>query len=141
MLCVLGYVALSWAVRFDLGRGVDRSLQIASLLYPLDTFSMYSDVPGREMSYLLVRDAQGGLHQVTDFRSFDCAEPVAGSAARCSDGHPIHYLHEDFTRYIRSRAGPGTTEVELVLRTWRLRAGAAAVPESDCVVTRCRVSR
>jgi hypothetical protein len=141
VLCVLGYVALAWAVRLDVGRGEDFSLQNASLVYPLDTFSMYSDVPGGRMSYLLVRDAEGGLHQVTDFHSFDCAEPVAGSAARCAQGSPIHYLHDDFTHYIRSHQGPGTTEVELVLRSWRLEAGAAAVQEADCVVSRCRVSR
>jgi hypothetical protein len=141
VLCVLGYVALSWAVRLDLGRDEDFSLQIASLVYPLDTFSMYSDVPRGRMSYLLVRDAEGGLHQVTDFRSFDCDEPVSGSAARCTDGNPIHYLHDDFTHYIRSRRGRGTTEVELILRSWRLEASAAAVHEADCIVTRCRVSR
>ena len=74
ILCVLGYVALSWAVRFDMRRGE----QIASLLYPLDTFSMYAPIPGESMSHLLIRDGQGAIHRVTAFRSFDCAEP-AGS--------------------------------------------------------------
>ena len=46
MLCVLGYVALAWAVRFDLPQGD----QIASLVYPLDTFSMYAQAPSPRMS-------------------------------------------------------------------------------------------
>src|SRR5439155_20466380 len=78
-ICILGYVALSWVVRFDMPLGG----QIASLIYPLDTFSMYARMPNHEESHLLIRNANGRVHRVTDFRSFDCAEPVAGSAARC----------------------------------------------------------
>jgi hypothetical protein len=141
VLCVLAYLTLAWAVRFDLGRAPDHSTQIASLLYPLDTFSMYADVPGGEMGYLLVRDATGTVHQVTDFRSFDCAEPLQVAAARCSERHRIHYLYRDLAQYVAGRAGPGSTQVDLVIRTWRLQPGAAAVRTSDCVITRCRVAR
>ena len=137
---MLGYVALSWAVRFDLGRDADRSTQIASLLYPLDTFSMYAEIPGGEMSYLLIRDAQKTVHQVTEYRSFDCDEPIARSA-RCSDRRPILYLYRDLVRHIESHAGPGTSEVELIFRTWSVRPGKPTVQTSDCVVAHCRVSR
>jgi hypothetical protein len=141
VLAVLGYVALSWAVRLDMRFGE----QIASLVYPLDTFSMYARIPAEEMSHLLIRDAQGAVHRVTDFRSFDCADPVTGRTARCSDRHGIQYLSEDLTNYIRQHAGPAGAEVEaevdLIFRTWRVRAGEAPAQVSDCVVTRCKVAR
>ncbi|MFN8644264.1 MAG: hypothetical protein U0802_22370 [Candidatus Binatia bacterium] len=63
ILCLLGYVALAWAVRFDLRLGG----QIASLVYPLDTFSMYARPAGRDTSILLARTADGGVHAVTEF--------------------------------------------------------------------------
>jgi hypothetical protein len=139
MLGVLGYVALSWVVRFDMRLGE----QIASLVYPLDTFSMYAPIPAEEISHLLIRDAQGAVHRVTDFRSFDCAEPVTGGTARCSERRGIQYLSEDMTNYIRQHAKPGESEiqVDLIFRTWRIRAGEGPVQMPDCVVTRCGVAR
>jgi hypothetical protein len=132
---VLAYVALSWAGRFDMRLGE----QIASLVYPLDTFSMYARMPAAQESHLLVRDHEGVVHRVTDFRSFDCAEPLTGTDARCPHGIPYHY--EDLTRYIESHAGPGEREVELIARTWTLEPGAPPAPTSDCVVAHCRVAR
>jgi hypothetical protein len=137
LLCLLGYVALSWAVRFDMPEGE----QIASLLYPLDTFSMYAEVPGQEISYLLIRDAQGMVHRVTEFRSFDCVEPVAGSTARCSDRRGFQYHDRELIQHIERHAGPGNSDAELIFRTWHVRSGAGAVHVADCVVSRCKVSR
>lgn len=136
---MLGYVALSWAVRFDSDRDVDRGAQMASLVYPLDTFSMYSQLSGGAMSALLIRDAQGTVHHVTAYRSFDCDEPVA-ETARCSDRQPIQYLYKDLTRHIESHTGPGTNEVDLILRTWQVRPGTPTEQLPDCVVAHCRVS-
>ncbi len=115
--------------------------QIASLLYPLDTFSMYGRLPGEDTSHLLVRDGQGAVHRVTDFRSFDCAEPVSGSAARCAETRGIPYHYEDMARYVESHAGAGVESIDLITRTWQVRPGAPAVHASDCVVAHCRVSR
>jgi hypothetical protein len=137
MLCVLGYVLLSWAVRFDMPLGQ----QIASLVYPLDTFSMYAQAQGPQVSHLLARDAQGTVHPVTAFQSFDCDEPVTDVPTRCSESRPIRYLFEDLARHIESHPGAGTEDVELILRTWSMRPGAPATLASDCVVSHCRVSR
>lgn len=137
VLCVLGYVALSWAVRFDMRLGD----QIASLLYPLDTFSMYAGVPGKYASHLLIRDTQGTVHRVTAFRSFDCTEPTPGSSAPCADTHGIQYHYDDLMRYIQSHPGPGTSEVEIITRTWKIRTGAPPVQMADCVIAQCKVSR
>jgi hypothetical protein len=137
VLCVLGYVVLSWAVRLDMRLGE----QNASLIYPLDTFSMYGRMPVEDRSHLLVRDAQGTVHRVTDFRTFECAEPVTGTAAHCADKRGILYHYEDLARYIQSHAGPGVLQVELISRTWELHPGAPAVPVSDCVIAHCTVSR
>jgi hypothetical protein len=137
ILCVLGYVLLSWAFRFDMDRGE----QIASLIYPLDTFSMYAQVPSPQVSHLLVRDPQGTVYPVTTFQSFDCDEPVTGVPTRCSESRPIRYLFEDLARHIASHPGAGTEDVELILRTWSMRPGAPATLASDCVVSHCRVSR
>jgi hypothetical protein len=135
VLCLLAYVALSWTVRFDMRLGE----QIASLIYPLDTFSMYARMPAPEESHLVVRDHQGGVHRVMDFRSFDCGEPLTGTATECPRGIPYHY--DDLTRYIDSHPGPGEWEVELITRTWELRPGAPPLPAADCVIAHCRVAR
>ena len=134
-LCVLGYVLLSWLVRFDMRLGH----QIASLVYPLDTFSMYAGMPGTNQSALLVRDGDGNVHRVTAFRAFSCAEPLAGASAACA-GQPISYLYEDLVRYIENHPGPGQRAVELIVRTWEIRTGAAPVSTPDCVIAHCRVS-
>lgn len=124
-------------MRFDMRLGE----QISSLVYPLDTFSMYARMPPSYESHLLVRDGEGAVHRVMDFRSFDCDQPLTGSAARCTDQHGITYHFEDLAHYIESHAGPGEVEVELITRTWAMRAGAAPAPVSDCVMARCRVAR
>jgi hypothetical protein len=137
LLCVLGYVALSWSVRFDMPRGE----QIASLIYPLDTFSMYAGVPHELMSIFLIRDEQGAVHHVTDFHSFSCEEPVSGSEATCGESPWIQYLHDDLTHYVEAHAGPGELDVVLIARTWQMRPGASPVHTADCVIAHCKVSR
>lgn len=137
VLCVLVYVTLSWAVRFDMDRGE----QIASLVYPLDTFSMYAQAPSPEISHLLLRDAQGVVHSVTDFRSFDCDARVEEGMAQCPEQHSIRYLYEELTKYVENHPGTGTESAELVLRTWSLHPGAPVTQTSDCVVAHCQVSR
>jgi hypothetical protein len=136
-LCILGYVVLSWAARFDMRLGG----QIASAIYPLDTFSMYAGMPREDRSHLLIRDQQGVVHRITEFRSFDCDEPLDGKDAPCADRRGIPYLAEDLTRYIRTHGGGGDLEVDLIARTWELRAGAAPAQIADCVISHCKVSR
>jgi hypothetical protein len=137
LLCLLGYVALSWAARFDMRLGA----QTASLVYPLDTFSMYARMPGEDRSVLLVRDTNGTIHRVTEFQAFDCAEPLSGPAARCADKRGIAYHYEELAHYVDAHIGRGgEQEIELITRTWNFRRGAP--PEtSDCVITRCKVAR
>jgi hypothetical protein len=115
--------------------------QIASLVYPLDTFSMYAPVPGASASNLLVRDRAGGLHAVTDFRAFDCNLPANAADLPCADAPGIRYHYEDLLRYVAGHAGQGTGEADLVSRTWELRAGTAPRATGDCVVAHCRVAR
>ena len=135
-LCVLGYVLLSWLFRFDMRLGH----QIRSLVYPLDTFSMYAGMPLEDRSALLVRDGNGDAHRVTAFHTFACAEPLTGPSAACGGTRGIPYLYEDLVHYIESHPGSGSREVELVTRTWEIRAGAAPLRTPDCVVAHCKVS-
>lgn len=135
-LLVLAYVFLSWLVRFDMRLGG----QIASLVYPLDTFSMYAGAPGEDRSHLLIRDRQGAVHRITAFRSFDCAATVDAAGIACAERRGIPYMVEDFARYIETHRGAGDLEVEVIARTWELHAGAAPTQVDDCVVTRCKVS-
>lgn len=137
VICVLAYVALSWMVRFDMRLG----RQIASLVYPLDTFSMYSPMAGTVASHLLIRDAQGKTHRVLSFRSFDCREPASEITARCAETQGIEYHFDDLMNYLRDHPGPGDMDVELITRTWRLRDGSPPEHLSDCVLSRCRVSK
>ena len=136
-LCVLGYIALSWTARFDMRLNEADT----SLLYPLDTFSMYARPPGEDRSLLLVRTNDGTVHQVTDFRAFACAEPITGSAARCAERRGIQYHFDDLTRYIETHPGSGDIAIELITRTWKIEPGKAPVHEADCVVARCQVAR
>jgi len=132
-LCVLTYVVLSWAARFDMGLGS----QIASLLYPLDTFSMYAGPPGDAIGHLLIRDEAGAIHRIRDYSSYHCNEPVERSAARCADQPGFAYHYDDLARYIEAHPGTGATAVDLIYRTWRLRAGEAPTIAADCVVAHC----
>lgn len=136
-LCVAAYVALSWAFRFDMRLGN----QMASLVYPLDTFSMYATAPPNRISRLLIRDAQGGVHHIEEFRAFDCGdEAITGDGVRCSEALGIDYIYEKLTHYIATHPGLGDREVELIGRTWFLEPGRAPRQERDCVVARCRVA-
>jgi hypothetical protein len=141
VLCVLGYVTLAWVARFDVASGGDEGKQNASLLYPFDTFSMYAPLPSPEMSYLLVRDGEGAVHQVTDFASFDCPETELDAASPCPDRRPIQYLYDELVRHVRNHPGPGSSDADLILRTWRVRSGQAAEQLDDCVIAHCRVTR
>ncbi len=137
VLCLLGYAAVAWAFRFDMQGGP----HIASVVYPFDTFSMYASAPDPYISHLLVREPDGVVHSVTAYRTFDCADPLTGPELRCTRQHHIPYHYDDLVEYIRSHPGPGTTDAELLSRTWRTRSGAAPILTADCVVSRCRVSR
>jgi hypothetical protein len=136
VLCILAYVAFSWSVRFDMPLGH----QIASLVYPLDTFSMYAGPAGDSISHLLVRDAQGVVHRVTDFRAINCAERIDRSVARCSDRNGYAYHYDELTEYIAQHGGPATTPVDLIYRTWEVRPGAPPAIAPDCVVAHCTVA-
>jgi hypothetical protein len=133
------YVALSWSVRFDLARGE----QIASLAYPLDTFSMYARVPAEGAGYLLVRDAAGKVHRITSFQAFDCDQPLAEGVQRCAESvrYHIRYHHDDFLTYIERHRGPGEMGAEIISRSWQLPVGKAPQHLRDCVIAHCRVGR
>jgi hypothetical protein len=135
IVLVLAYVALSWAARFDLSLG----RQIASLVYPLDTFSMYAGPAGDQIGHLLVRDAAGEFHRVRDFAAYHCdAELKRGANACASPGFGYHY--DDLVRWVDGHGGSGTIPVDLVFRTWRLREGEPPSVEADCLISRCTVA-
>lgn len=136
ILCVLAYAALSWAVRYDMRFGP----QLASLAYPLDTFSMYAAAPGDLVSHVLLRDDGGAVHRVKNFRAFACDAPLEGKEARCAERPGYAYLYEDTSAYIRAHGGAAETPMDLVYRTWRLRPGEVPIIDSDCVIARCRVA-
>ncbi|MBI3784748.1 MAG: hypothetical protein HY270_15250 [Deltaproteobacteria bacterium] len=115
--------------------------QIASLVYPLDTFSMYSGLPGESVSHLLVRDDQGRVHRVTDFQTFACSGPVARSSSPCANDVAIAYHYDDLAHYIADHPGPGDRQVDVIDRTWRIRPGGGPEPVADCLVAHCKVSR
>ena len=136
VLCALGYLMLAWVVRFDMVRGT----QIASLVYPFDTFSMYSVVPEGQTSHLLARDDQGDVHTITSFRSFDCDLPIDPGTSACDGGPTIQYLDDDLAEHIAAHPGGGPLRVDIIRRTWMVSAGEPPRPSGDCVITACRVS-
>ncbi len=138
-LCFLAYVAIAWASRADT-RGGPRN---ASWVYPFETFSMYSSVSAPVVSRVLVRDGSGEVARVESLATIDCAPaPVLlGGPCDAPRGARISYLDDDAAQFIRTHAGGGPERVELVRRTWELPRGAPPGPPSDCVITRCRVTR
>ncbi len=137
VLCALSYLVLSWIVRFDMVQGT----QIASMVYPFDTFSMYSSIPDEECNHLLVRDERGDVHSITSFRSFDCDMPLDPSASTCGTRAAIQYLDDDLIDYIQTHPGAGPSRVEIIRRSWRVVAGQQPQPSGDCVITACRASK
>lgn len=135
ILGILAYVAAAWAVRLDLHRG----RQIASLVYPLDTFSMYATGPGPHVSQLLLRDRQGRVHRVTDFDAFACS-PLQS----CADAGAIPYHDADLLRHIQLHALAAPSQasavpMDLVRRTWTLRAWTSPRLQGDCTLASCAV--
>lgn len=137
VVCVLAYVLLSWAARFDMRRGD----QIASLVYPLDTFSMYAPSPGHSINHLMVRDGAGNVHRVAEFRTFDCVEPLTGADVRCADQRGFEYHYDDLINFVRAHPGAGDTDVELIARTWAVQPWTTPRHVGDCVIAHCKVSR
>ena len=131
------YVLASWGLRFDMRRGA----QIASLIYPLDTFSMYSSMPDPRVAHLLLRDAGGGVHAVMSFSSFDCGPALHGAESDCVDGDLIEYHFDDLVTYIDGRRGDGEVAMDLIVRRWQVAAGEAPTPAGDCLLRQCRVKR
>ena len=135
ILLVLAYVALSWAARFDMRLGD------ASLVYPLDTFSMYAGAPADTIGHLLIRDADGELHRVRDFSAYHCDAELKRGATRCADQQGFGYHYDDLIRYIDGQRGLGTIPVDLIFRTWRLHQSEPPSVDADCVIAHCTVSR
>jgi hypothetical protein len=136
ILCVLGYLAASWIVRFDTPDGEHN----ASLTYPFDTYSMYSRSMPDDVARVVVRTADGGFRHVTDFRAFAC-DPPPDITRRCgSDAVSIAYVDDDAMRWIHDHTGPGTERVEIVRRAWSFGHGAPA-EQAPCVIGICTVDR
>src|SRR5690349_9699959 len=93
--------------------------QIASLVYPLDTFSMYAGPPADTIGHLLVRDAAGDIHRVRYFSDYHCDAETKRGATGCADQPGFAYHYDDLVRYIDDHDGPGTIPVDLIFRTWR----------------------
>ena len=136
ILLVLAYVALSWAARFDMRLGE----QIASLVYPLDTFSMYAGPPADTIGHLLVRDAVGEIHRIRDFAAYQCDAELKRGATRCDDQRGFGYHYDDLVRYIEGQSGSGAIPVDLIYRTWRLHPSEPPSVEADCVIAHCMVA-
>ena len=135
IVLILAYAALSWAARFDMGLGE----QIASLVYPLDTFSMYAGPPGDRIGHLLVRDSVGAIHRVRDFAAYRCDAELKRGATSCADQPGFAYHYDDLVRYIDGHSGSGAIPVDLVYRTWRLQPSEPATVEADCAIAHCMV--
>ncbi|MEM7155541.1 MAG: hypothetical protein AAF799_22015 [Myxococcota bacterium] len=136
VLCALGYLLVAWIARFDLARGT----QIASLIYPFDTFSMYSTVPERQASYLLARDDRGQVHSITSYDAFDCSVPIDTKESICNESPTIQYLDDDTANYVQTHPGGGPQRVEIIRRNWLVEAGEPPRQTGDCVIAECRVS-
>jgi len=132
ILCVLGYLAVAWVLRFDT-RDAPHN---ASLTYPFDTYSMYSGSMSSQAARIVLRTSDGTYHRVTDFHAFGCEPPIEASH-RCSDseGHTIAYVDDDTVRWITDHAGTGSERVEIVRRSWSLSNGLTTTTE--CVLTQC----
>lgn len=132
----LAYVAASWAVRFDWGR----NRQIASLVYPLDTFSMYAASSGPRTSLMMLRDSDSASHRIEHFSAFDCRP----SAHTCDSSAAIAYHDRDNHGFIARHAAKRDNQrpwqrMDLVIRSWAVRPWQRPATLPDCVVAHCDV--
>ena len=137
LLLATAYLALSWAVRVDTRAG----RQNASLVYPLDTFSMYADLPEPQQTAILLRDARGNVHRVEDYAAFAC-EPLAEPLfTQCPTPIRLGHKGDEVLRHVRRHAAPAVdgVPVQLIARSWQLRPGDLPQWQNDCLLARCVV--
>jgi hypothetical protein len=137
LLLGLGFLAASWAWREDgrLGR------QIASLVYPLDTFSMYATTWQDEVSIPLLIDKAGHSHWPYHLAAFACT-PIADADQSCARGRAIGYHDDELLRHVRSHPLPPGQQgvpMQLVRRHWKLTAGQVPKQLADCPLQQCLV--
>ena len=80
---------------------------MASLVYPLDTFSMYAGAAGEYVS--LSADTRSGGRGTPhhDYRAFACVGAGTRPAAGCADNSGFAYLYDDWPATLKRHPGPG----------------------------------
>jgi hypothetical protein len=139
ILCVLGYVAASWVMRFDTGDGTHN----ASLTYPFDTFSMYAGTMPSSAARMVVRTGDGSFRRIDEYHAFDCDPPI-DHPLDCDDaegGASIPYVDHDAAHWIVDHGatdppGAGAERIEIVRRSWSL-SDDAVTSVGVCVLTTC----
>lgn len=106
--------------------------------YPISTFAMYASAPGQSASRIMARSSSGEYLEVTDFDGWRCDRLPALDRVACADARSVPYVDREREEHIRSHAGAGGQEVELVRRVFSF-DGVARPPY--CTIAHCSARR
>jgi hypothetical protein len=132
-------LVVAWAIfaaYFVAARGVRN-------FFPLSVFDMYQRRAPAAVSRVLVIDRAGLEHAIADFAAFHCepAPPMLTDVRRyCGPDHvPLDYVMRDLQRDLDAHLSsePGTEEIAIVSRSFRLDPAGGAMTTADCVLARC----
>lgn len=121
-------------------------------LYPFSTFPMYAGERSDSASRLVAREADGSVHEASEYAAWSCEEEVdlsrehdrCGALPRYST---IPYIDREIVESIRSRsqgsqgASGAGVHVTIVRRVFRFPDGPGAPSVEDCEVGRCKAVR
>jgi hypothetical protein len=113
-------------------------------LYPISTFEMYAGRPVRSASRVIARDAAGALHEIDEYRDWQCPGPLPLGPEACPAQWPYSYtgyLDRAAAELVAQQGGSGGDSVDVVRRVWRLSDEPGPPPASDCLLERCRAVR
>ena len=137
LVCFLAYTAIAWVVRFDSRIGPHDN----SLIYPFDTFSMYSKAHKGKKTAIVMVDSKQNAFSVEDFTSIKCQATGSLQQSSCFQHYGTPYILRNIEQHIRWNTGAGTEPVKLVQRSWDVNPTGPTRHLSDCVLDTCMVSR
>ena len=137
LACFLAYTAIAWIVRFDSRIGPHDN----SLIYPFDTFSMYSKAHKGKKTAVIMVDTEKNTFSVNSFTSIKCQTTGNLEQSPCFQNYGAPYKLRDIEQHIRWNTGKGSKSVKLIQRAWEVNPTGPTKHISDCVLATCMVSR
>ncbi len=134
-------VPLSWVVAVSVFATYLLAARGPRNLFPLSVFDMYQAHAPAVVARVLAVDASGGVAELDAFEAWSCEweADLLDLEATCGEDHrPLSYVTRDQSHLLDANTGPGTEEVRIVSRAYRVHEPGAF---EDCLVAVCRATR